>query len=157
MSNSTKVALIVLACLLIPAILFFGLIALIAVPNLSGIRTRAQVSADKRTAETIGKAVRIWVTDIYDENGQKIERELPDDPVEYSEIEGLCPAYISSGYTARSLNRKTGSYYVSYYTYPDDEHQKICVYIGNEKQSKPESSVNVFYDGSRSDWAYVEK
>ena len=37
--------------------MMMGVISLIAVPNLSGIRQRSQVSADKRTAEQIGSAI----------------------------------------------------------------------------------------------------
>jgi len=48
---------------LIIVIAILGIIALIAVPNLAGIRQRSQVSADIRTAEQIGKAIRIWATD----------------------------------------------------------------------------------------------
>jgi len=48
---------------LIIVIAILGIIALIAVPNLAGIRQRSQVSADIRTAEQIGKSIRIWQTD----------------------------------------------------------------------------------------------
>ena len=58
---------------LIIVIAILGIIALIAIPNLAGIRQRSQVAADKRTAEQIGKAVRIWYTD---EDAVK-ERVLP--------------------------------------------------------------------------------
>jgi len=48
---------------LIIVIAILGIIALIAIPNLAGIRHRSQIAADKRTAEQIGKAIRIWYTD----------------------------------------------------------------------------------------------
>jgi len=48
---------------LIIVIAILGIIALIAIPNLAGIRQRSQIAADKRTAEQIGKAIRIWYTD----------------------------------------------------------------------------------------------
>ena len=48
---------------LIIVIAILGIIALIAVPSLTGIQQRSQVNADIRTAEQIGKAVRIWLTD----------------------------------------------------------------------------------------------
>lgn len=48
---------------LIIVIAILGIIALIAVPNLTGVQKRSQVNADIRTAEEIGKAVRIWLTD----------------------------------------------------------------------------------------------
>lgn len=58
---------------LIIVIAILGVISLIAVPNLAGIRQRSQIAADKRTAEQIGKAIRIWYTDT-DVNKK---RELP--------------------------------------------------------------------------------
>ena len=48
---------------LIIVIAILGIIAVIAVPNLTGIQQRSQVNADIRTAEQIGKAVRIWRTE----------------------------------------------------------------------------------------------
>ena len=48
---------------LIIVIAILGIIALIAVPNLTGVQKRSQVNADIRTAEEIGKTVRIWLTD----------------------------------------------------------------------------------------------
>ena len=57
---------------LIIVIAILGIIALIAIPNLAGIRQRSQVSADKRTAEQIGKAVRIWATDTDANSSRKI-------------------------------------------------------------------------------------
>ncbi len=48
---------------LIIVIAILGIIALIAVPSLTGVQKRSQVNADIRTAEQIGKAVRIWLTD----------------------------------------------------------------------------------------------
>lgn len=48
---------------LIIVIAILGIIALIAVPSLTGVQKRSQVNADVRTAEQIGKAVRVWLTD----------------------------------------------------------------------------------------------
>ena len=48
---------------LIIVIAILGIIALIAVPSLTGVQKRSQVNADIRTAEQIGKAVRVWLTD----------------------------------------------------------------------------------------------
>ena len=56
---------------LIIVIAILGIIALIAIPNLAGIRQRSQVAADKRTAEQIGKTVRIWYTDT-DANANRV-------------------------------------------------------------------------------------
>ena len=58
---------------LIIVIAILGIIALIAVPNLAGIRQRSQIAADIRTAEQIGKALRIWYTD----EDANTKRELP--------------------------------------------------------------------------------
>ena len=132
---------------LIIVIAILGIIALIAVPNLAGIRQRAQVSADKRTAEQIGKAVRIWATDI-----DAGARNIPTgNPVEYSTISGLCPAYISSGYTARSFTGGAGKYYVSSVgSGVNNAEQKIYVYIGasTAPSGKTPTAVAVGYDGS---------
>ena len=48
---------------LIIVIAILGVIALIAVPNLTTVQKQSQINADKRTAEQIGRAVRIWLTD----------------------------------------------------------------------------------------------
>ena len=48
---------------LIIVIAILGIIALIAVPSLTGVQKRSQVNADIRTAEQIGKSVRVWLTD----------------------------------------------------------------------------------------------
>ena len=132
---------------LIIVIAILGIIALIAVPNLAGIRQRAQVSADKRTAEQIGKAVRIWATDI-DAGARNIQTGAP---VEYSTISGLCPAYISSGYTAKSYKGGNGQYYVSSFgTGVNNAEQKIYVYIGasGSAPTGTPTSATPAYDGS---------
>ena len=56
---------------LIIVIAILGIIALIAIPNLAGIRQRSQIAADIRTAEQIGKAIRIWYTDT-DANSKRV-------------------------------------------------------------------------------------
>ncbi len=48
---------------LIIVIAILGIIALIAVPSLTGIQKRSQVNADDRTAETIAKALTICITE----------------------------------------------------------------------------------------------
>ena len=134
---------------LIIVIAILGIIALIAVPNLAGIRQRSQVSADKRTAEQIGKAVRIWATDV--DAGAK--RAIPVDEVAYdnawrtdsvgaiqatetttegTQLVGLCDTYISKGYTAKSLAEGPGLFYVSSVgTGDNNAEQKILVGIAN--------------------------
>ena len=146
---------------LIIVIAILGIIALIAVPNLAGIRQRAQVSADKRTAEQIGKAVRIWATDI-----DAAARTIPTAITEYDAggtLSGLCPAYISSGYKAKSYPGGEGVYYVSSYgSGVNNADQKIWVGIGlgGDAPAKPAaigSTTTVTYDGSAAAWAYAEK
>ena len=135
---------------LIIVIAILGIIALIAVPNLAGIRQRAQVSADKRTAEQIGKAVRIWETDIG-------EGQLPTTPTKYYEISGVTPLYISSGYTAKSYEGGNGAYYVC--AVGEGYNQKIAVGIGDSTScnlATPSSPVNITYGYGEAGWAYCE-
>ena len=127
-------------------IMMLGLISLIAVPNLSGIRQRSQVSADIRTAEQIGKATRIWAVDVDTEGG----RELPTEAVRYDEINEL-DDYISPDYTANSYRYGTGYYYVS------GDGQKIRVAIaGNKEEANNLTDWDNNYNGYAA-WAYVEK
>ena len=50
--------------IILGAILPLLLIFLIAIPNFSGIQNRMQIRADKSTAAQIGKATRIWYSEI---------------------------------------------------------------------------------------------
>ncbi|MBQ7668496.1 MAG: prepilin-type N-terminal cleavage/methylation domain-containing protein [Clostridia bacterium] len=135
---------------LIIVIAILGIIALIAVPNLAGIRQRSQVAADKRTAEQIGKAVRIWETDIGKDN-------LPTTPTKYDEIEGLCPTYISSDFIAKSYEDTEGTYYVC--AVGEGDNKKIVVGVGNAEAcdlTTPSEPVEITYVGGESGWAYCE-
>ena len=161
---------------LIIVIAILGIIALIAVPNLAGIRQRSQVSADKRTAEQIGKAVRIWATDI-DAAGSEA-RNIPTGVVRYdvekidgntsTELKNLCPDYISSGYTAKSFANEAGTFYVSSFgAGTNNANQKIYVGIDTPKASTtlgepatlaaPTNASVVDYAGGTYGWAYIEQ
>ena len=135
------------AIIAVPAVI----VPIVGASSLTETRQEAQVSADIRTAEQIGKALRIWATDI-DADG---DRSLPNAPVEYSEVYGLTPAYISSGYTAKSLALGTGKYYVT--SVGTGYYKKICVYIGEEPPTQPTDAVTVDYDGLMPGWAYAER
>jgi len=149
---------------LIIVIAILGIIALIAIPNLAGIRQRSQVSADIRTAEQIGKAVRIWATDV---DADKT-RNIPTDIVAYNDntkIVGLCPAYIGAGYTAKSLGSTAGTFYVSSVgAGVNNAEQKVIVGIATaanqltiEKEDGVNKPVTVDYAGGTAAWAYQEQ
>ncbi len=149
MKKST-IVLIVLAFVMISVIPLFGIISLIAVPNLAGVQYRSMINTDIRVAETITKAVVIWNADII-EGGE--ERELPKTPVEYCDIEGLCPEYIKDSYVARSYKNGAGKYYIT--SVEDGDSLVICCYIGDRAPIQPDEVPAVYYDGAGPDWAYV--
>jgi len=161
---------------LIIVIAILGIIALIAIPNLAGIRQRSQVSADKRTAEQIGKAVRIWLTDVdasatrvihaatgdsgkakvYDEawtptitNG-KVSFGAEDSTA--STLKGLCDTYISKGYLAKSLTGGAGQFYVTSLagTGENNANEKIYIFIAENGASitRPTAALEAKYDGT---------
>ncbi len=118
---------------LIIVIAILGIIALIAVPNLSGLLQRSRVNTDKRSAEAIGRAIRIWQTDI-----DAGSREIPTGkPVLYSSetgMPGLCPDYIKSTYTAKSYPGGEGRFFVtSVAGGVNNSEQKICIAIDEVK------------------------
>ena len=112
---------------LIIVIAILGIIAVIAVPNLTAVQKRSQVNADIRTAEQIGKAIRIWLTDsnsITKTNTREallVKREL-------SSLAGQedIDEYISTTYKP---NAKTGC---SYYINLDTTTNLLTVYIAAE-------------------------
>jgi len=108
----------------------------------------ARISADIRTAEQIGKATRIWVTD-WDSN-QK--RKVPTNPTRYDEIEGLTPDYISDSFTANSYENGTGYYYVC------EEDGKIKVGIAeSDLELINDFGVSISYDATGPAWAFIEQ
>ena len=133
------------------AVMIFGMLSLIAMPNLAGIRQRSGVSADIRTAEQIGKAVRIWVTDV-----DAGKREIPTSPTLYSDIDGLTPDYIGAEWTAKTLKSGEGYYYVS--SIEDGREQKITVAIaGSKEEAQKLSELDYGYDGKKAALAYIEQ
>jgi len=169
---------------LIIVIAILGIIALIAIPNLAGIRQRSQVSADIRTAEQIGKSIRIWQTD--DDAAQGEKRKIPGfgdtdpilhyayyvEPAEGSEAEGFykfagVDYYVGVDYTAKSMT-PTATYFIS--SIGDGVTQKIVVGIDElaadgkspktlKFESKPTKATieDLEYDGGEAGWAYIEQ
>ena len=150
---------------LIIVIAILGIIALIAVPNLAGIRQRSQVSADIRTAEQIGKSIRIWATDADAESISP--REIPTKETTppilyyaYSDIntgEGFVEFagvdyYVGVNYVANSLGTSTGTptYFVS--SIGEGINQKIIVGIADlaaDNKTPVENSLSLTYmDGA---------
>jgi len=88
---------------LIIVIAILGIIALIAVPSLTGVQKRSQVNADIRTAEQIGKAVRVWLTDAnineakIRETHIKVTAEGATTPVAYKELSSLATVAGTDG------------------------------------------------------------
>ena len=154
---------------LIIVIAILGIIALIAIPNLAGIRQRSQVSADKRTAEQIGKAVRIWATDtdaaegrIIPANGTVLQYDELNADKTNKNFLGLTPDYISVGYTAESHSSGAGLYYISSVgTGVNNADQKIAVGIGTAPEDFTSISIatkaDVKYTGGAAGWAYLEQ
>ena len=79
---------------LIIVIAILGIIALIAVPSLTGVQKRSQINADIRTAEQIGKAVRIWLTDANINEANKREGHLE---AAWRELSTLATAVSGAG------------------------------------------------------------
>lgn len=115
---------------------------------------RFTASADTRTGEQIGKAVRIWNVDAWDYDS--ISRELPSTWTEYSQIDGLVNTYISSGYTPNQL--ENAKYYVASIK-REVYGEKIVVAISNMggwDLPNPANVVQVTYDGTASGIVYIE-
>jgi len=160
--------------------MFMGLMALIAVPNLAGVRQRSGVSADIRTAEQIGKAVRIWQTDSDTEKVRVIPGENSTNPILYyaycsgsegfNEFAGI-DYYVGSDYNASSMS-KEATYFIS--SIGEGVKQKIIVGIDElSEDGKTPKNLSLFneegekltyediknkkYDGTKAAWAYVEQ
>ena len=165
---------------LIIVIAILGIIALIAIPNLAGIRQRAQVSADIRTAEAIGKAIRIWQTDSDAANGElrTIPKGTDTNPIIWygNDVEGVgfhrfvgVNNYISAGFKAKSMSKDATYFISSIGTGTNDDLQKVIVGIDELKDDNKtpkslavpsgttrETVVNYKGDGTCG-WAYLEQ
>jgi len=122
---------------LIIVIAILGIIALIAVPNLTNIQKNSQVNADKRTAEQIGKAVRLWLTDASIQKTYLREAEINKGYVKYKDLTdpdpegeagptgyGSIEGYISLDYIPQSLAADDAEFFVQL-----DDDDRICVLI----------------------------
>ena len=169
---------------LIIVIAILGIIALIAIPNLAGIRQRSQVSADIRTAEQIGKAIRIWQTDTDATTDGKL-RKIPaygdTTPIVhyayYNPADGETPGffefagvdyYVGIDYDAKSMS-ENATYFIS--SIGTGINQKIIVGIDEFKASslKEPATLTVgenwlktklqenWYNGGTAGWAYIEQ
>ncbi|MBQ7668011.1 MAG: prepilin-type N-terminal cleavage/methylation domain-containing protein [Clostridia bacterium] len=169
---------------LIIVIAILGIIALIAVPNLAGIRQRSQVSADIRTAETIGKSIRIWQTDA-DAANDGLLRRIPyndgdnttDDILYYAYYDSTggffkfagIDYYVGTGYVAKSMSPEATYFISSIGQGVNDSELKILVGIDEPNAdgktpktlvlpdpSEPRENV-VTYQGGEAGWAYYER
>ena len=137
---------IIIAVLAVGAIGFFGIVSLIAVPNLTSVQERSQVSADIRTAEMVGKGIRIWLTDGTLQETKAREENIEEKVVKLDELEA--GEYISLDYKPMSL--KDAEFYVT------SVDGKIKVAISKDASDVNKLSANDMYDGSGAGWAYVE-
>jgi len=121
---------------LIIVIAILGIIAVIAVPNLTNVQKSSQVSADIRTAEQIGKAVRIWLTDADINKANTREGLLTTaNSALYSGLTDIS-SYISTGYTANALTG--GKFFVSLV------NNKVVVSIDTAAPAKPTNASTVY-------------
>lgn len=144
---------------LIIVIAILGIIAVIAVPNLTGIQQRSQVNADIRTAEQIGKAVRIWITDsgAGNDNYKKIENKWIriDDT---TSLPGFS-SYISTEYVPTSYTEggNKGAYWVGATMNADKTESHVYVAIDNETScDKVSTSIAAYTAGTAGGLAYGE-
>ena len=163
--------------IILGAILPLLLIFLIAIPNFSGIQNSMQIRADKSTAAQIGKATRIWYSEILmDPELQAIanEEEVENNFVRLDKIE-LLDNYISidqepnSYRTSKWGTIENAAYYVQIINVDDSPNEKIIVAIGPENLSNDNDDMldEIFfsvlneplkatYDGTSSGIAYIE-
>ena len=96
---------------LIIVIAILGIIALIAVPSLTGVQQRSQVNADLRTAEQIGKAVRIWLTDTGAGDAEARKTAIANWTA-LDSIGNNITEYITTDYVPKSYLTSGGEYFV---------------------------------------------
>ena len=138
---------------LIIVIAILGIIALIAIPNLAGIRQRSQINADIRTGEQIGKSVRIWQTDtaagtrVVPTTATKLDSAAVAADAALEDLDD----YISYDYTPKSLTG--GYYYIKAKSASDD---KVVVFISSNATGA-DYSAGTKYNGASGGEVYVEK
>lgn len=131
---------IIIAILAVGVIGFYGIVALIAVPNLAKVQDRAQVNADIRTAEQIARSITIWSMD-------GINRKVPTTVTKYDELENIVE--YAGEYTPSSL--EDAEFYVI------SDNGTIKVAIAKEASDVNKLGADDKYDGTGAGWAYVEE
>ena len=115
---------------LIIVIAIMGIIAVVAVPNLTGIQKRSQYNADITTATEIGRAVKIYVTE--NPNTSSITTSY----AELSTLNSVLKSYIGTSYVPKAVS--SSKYYIR-----QDADGYIVVAIGGA--SAPGVSVTAAY------------
>jgi hypothetical protein len=133
---------IIIAILAVIALTFWAIIGIVATPNLSEVQVEAQINADIRSAESIGRALRIWLVSDFDSL-------IPSVPTEYNKVEGITEEYVSL--TMKPMSLKNAEYYVV------NDNGRIKVAIAKEAEDVDELSDDKSYDGRDAGWAYVEQ
>lgn len=144
---------------LIIVIAIMGIIAVIAIPNLTGIQQRSQVNADIRTAETIARAVATCVAEERTgSNGVAVNNKLAGGWVKLDSLETTLnidmDEYVET--TLKPKSAKSGSndgaYFVKLVTGKNNLPARVVVAIakGAETLAAPESKniSGVPYDAS---------
>lgn len=131
---------IIIAILAVGVIGFYGIVALIAVPNLAKVQDRAQVNADIRTAEQIARTITIWSMD-------GINRKVPTTVTKYDELENIVE--YAGEYTPSSLED------AEFYVISDNGTMKVA--IAKEASDVNKLGADDKYDGTGAGWAYVEE
>jgi len=147
---------------LIIVIAILGIIALIAVPNLAGIRHRAQIAADIRTAEQIAKTIRIWYTDT-DANNERVLPSLNNTDIANNNMivrldaNSVANGKIFNGFTdymslpaaPKSWGAtSTGAYYITTTGDSDDNGVSQKIVIGISSHDATWSDITATIDNS---------
>ena len=140
---------------LIIVIAILGIIALIAVPNLTGIQQRSQVNADLRSAETIGKAVRIWLTDgaatgrMDTVEGKWVRYDKLSEIEQYVSIDLLPKSYAATA--------SDGGYWVAVVSDSSTYSYHVLVAIGEDStMSLSKDTIEAYTKGGTAGVAYAE-